>query len=47
MRRSFRPRVKARSERRWLVRRERDDDVNEREEAILNLGGEEKQAPAR
>jgi hypothetical protein len=29
-----------RRERRRFVRRERDDEVNEREEAILNLGGE-------
>ncbi len=43
MRRPFRPPVKARRERRWLVRRERDDEVNE-QDAILNLGGEDKQA---
>jgi hypothetical protein len=42
MRKSFRPPVKARRERRWLVRRERDDELNE-QDAILNLGGEDKQ----
>jgi hypothetical protein len=47
MRRSFKPLVKPRRQRRLFVRRERDDDVNERDDAILNLGGEEKQALAR
>jgi hypothetical protein len=47
MRRSLKPHLKGKRERRWLVRRERDDEVTEREDAILNLGGEEKSASAR
>jgi len=43
MRNTFRPSVKARRERRYLVRRERDDELSE-QDAILNLGGEDKQA---
>jgi hypothetical protein len=43
MRKSFRPPVKARRERRWRVRRERDDELSE-QDAILDLGGAEKQA---
>ena len=43
MRKTFRPPVKARRERRWLVRRERDDEPGE-QDAILNLGCEDKQA---
>ena len=43
MRRSFRPPVKARRERRRFVRRERDDEVGE-QDTILDLGGDEKQA---
>lgn len=41
MRKSFRPPVKARRERRWLVRRERDDELSE-QDAILDLGSAEK-----
>ena len=43
MRKTFRPPVQARRERRWLVRRERDDELSE-QDAILNLGCEDKQA---
>ena len=43
MRKTYRPPVKMRRERRWLVRREHDDELNERD-AILNLGCEDKQA---
>jgi hypothetical protein len=43
MRKTFRPPVKARRERRWLVRCERDDELGEHD-AILNLGCEDKQA---
>jgi hypothetical protein len=42
MRKSFRPPVKARRERRWLVRSERDDESSE-QDAILDLGHAEKQ----
>lgn len=42
MRKTFRPSVKARRERRWLVRRERDDEPGE-QDAILDLGCAEKQ----
>lgn len=41
MRKSFRRPVKARRERRWLVRRERDDEPSE-QDAILDLGRAEK-----
>jgi hypothetical protein len=41
MRKPFRPSVKARRERRWLVRRERDDELSEHD-AILDLGRAEK-----
>jgi hypothetical protein len=41
MRKSFRPPVKARRERRWLVRRERDEEPGE-QDAILDLGRTEK-----
>jgi len=43
MRKTFRPSVKVRRERRWLVRRERDDELGE-QDAILDLGHAEKQA---
>ncbi len=43
MRKTLRRPVKARRERRWLVRRERDDELSE-QDAILNLGAEDKQA---
>jgi len=43
MRKTFRPPVKARREPRWLVRRERDDELSE-QDAILNLGCAEKNA---
>ena len=43
MRKSFRPPVKARRERRWLVRRDRDDELSE-QDAILELGHADKQA---
>ncbi len=43
MRKSFRPSIKARRERRWRVRRECDDELSE-QDAILDLGGAEKQA---
>jgi hypothetical protein len=43
MQKSFRPPAKARRERRWLVRRERDDELSE-QDAILDLGRAEKQA---
>ena len=42
MRKTFRPPVKARRERRWLVRRERDDELSE-QDAILDLGRADKQ----
>ena len=44
MRKSFRPPIKARREQRWLVRRDRDDEFNE-QDAILDLGSADKQAP--
>jgi hypothetical protein len=47
MRRFFRAPVRAKRERRWLVRRGRDDEANERDDAILTIGGEEKQVSAR
>jgi hypothetical protein len=43
MRRSFRLLAKVRRERRWLVRRERDDESSE-QDAILDLGRVDKQA---
>ena len=43
MRKTFRPPVKTRRERRLLVRRDRDDELGE-QDAILNLGCEDKQA---
>ncbi len=43
MRKTFRPPVKLRRERRWLVRREREDEAGE-QDAILDLGCAEKQA---
>ncbi len=43
MRKTFRPPVRMRRERRRLVRRERDEESNE-QDAILDLGGEDKQA---
>jgi hypothetical protein len=42
MRKSFRLPAKARRERRWLVRRDRDDEPSE-QDAILDLGCAEKQ----
>jgi hypothetical protein len=42
MRKPFRPPAKARRERRWLIRRERDDEPGE-QDAILDLGCAEKQ----
>ena len=47
MHRPFRPPVKARRERRWRVRREPDDEQTDRDDAILDLGGEEKPAAQR
>jgi hypothetical protein len=46
MRKTYRPPAKARRERRWLVRRERDDELSE-QDAILNLGGEDKPSAPR
>ena len=43
MRKSFRPPAKARRERRWLVRRDHDDELSE-QDAILELGYADKQA---
>lgn len=43
MRKTFRAPVKGRRRRRWLVGPERDDELSEHD-AILNLGGEDKQA---
>jgi hypothetical protein len=41
MRKTFRPPVKPRRERRWLVRRDRDDELGE-QDAILDLGRADK-----
>ena len=43
MRKPFRPPTKARRERLWLIRRDRDDEPGE-QDAILDLGCAEKQA---
>ncbi len=43
MRKSFRPRVRVRRERRRFLRRERDEEPNEHD-AILDLGGDDKEA---
>jgi hypothetical protein len=43
MRKTSRPPVTVRRERRWLVRRDRDEELGEHD-AILNLGCEDKQA---
>jgi hypothetical protein len=43
MRKFFRPPAKASRKRRWYVRREHDDELSE-QDAILELGGAEKQA---
>jgi hypothetical protein len=45
MRKSFRPPAKARRERWWLVRRDRDDELSD-QDAILDLGRADKQAPS-